>query len=671
MLYPFLLSAGFVVIAGLLRVWPLSSLGTELLWMTFYPAVLASAVIGGLWVGEFAVGLSLLVAIFLGPLLVGESFVSTNQQRLGLVVFAVTASFICVVSEWMRRTRRKALREESKRRDAQALATSLRQVTEQLELAAHIAHVGSWTLDLATGEVTRSRELHLMQGTSPTDPELDYAESGRLFTAESWLQFTTATSQAQQTGAPYELELEMVRPDGTHGWMLVRGEPVRDAAGAVVELAGVALDISDRIATERALAASAESLRVVLDTSDDLTMRVSGDYRIEYVNRRVTEVTGTSFDKWVGKSFTEMGFAADVSAGLEASIRRVLETGEPVTYEYEADNLEGHRWYETIIAAEMDAAGSVGHLILTCRDTTDRKFAEAELRRRATHDELTGLANRGALLAEINRALSAGRRSGRATGVLMMDLDRFKDVNDTLGHAAGDSLLIAAARRLEGIVRGGDLVARLGGDEFVVVIRDLDEPAEAVMAAERLVKEFQAPFAQGEIELSATASVGVALATESSDAGELLRDADTALYAAKRAGRNRVSVFNADLRAAVSSRVAVENNLRHALARGELAVWYQPEVDLVTGMVIAFEALLRWHHPDGSVWTADRFIEVAEETGMMLEIGDWVLVQACAQAAAWATVRAEPPIAVRVNASTLQLAEDSFLKAVDVALSTS
>jgi diguanylate cyclase (GGDEF)-like protein/PAS domain S-box-containing protein len=410
---------------------------------------------------------------------------------------------------------------------------------------------------------------------------------------------------------------------------------------------------------------------VVLDTSDDVTMRVGRDHRIEYVNRRAVEVTGIPFEEWIGKKLAELGFPAETFSEMEVSIQRVLDTGEPVTYENETDNLEGHRWYETIVVAQVDSTDSAAHVILTSRDITDRKHDEAELLRLATHDPLTGLANRASLLDEIERALRADRRSGRATAVVLLDLDHFKDVNDTMGHAAGDALLIAVARRLETVVRVGDLVARLGGDEFVVAMRDLEEPAEAVRAAGRLVEANREGFAPAGVELFATASIGVAIATETSDASDLIREADTAMYAAKDAGRDRVSVYNEDLRTAVATRLAVESDLRHALERGQLAVWYQPEIDLTTGTVTAVEALLRWHHPDGSVWTADRFIDVAEDTGLILDIGNWVLRQAATQAAKWAADRPDRPLTVRVNASALQLAEPGLLAAIDEALTAS
>lgn len=418
-----------------------------------------------------------------------------------------------------------------------ALRTSLME-------AERIAHLGGWQLDLATGHVKWSPELFALFGLDPTGPVPDFLEQQKLLTPESWERLRAAVAEAQESGTPYELDLEVVRPDGSHGWAEARGEAVRDATGAIIELHGVSLDI------------------------------------------------------------------------------------------------------------------------------TDRKAARDELRTLATHDPLTGLANRAELLEEITRATRASQRSARSTAVLMMDLDRFKGVNDTLGHAAGDELLIAAAGRLNEVVRAGELVARLGGDEFVVVMRELADPSEAVGAAGRLVHAFRTPFVVGGRELFATASIGVAIAAPGARAGDLLREADTAMYAAKEAGRDRVSMFNEDLRTAVAARMTIEAELRYALSRGELAVWYQPEVDLRSGAVVALEALLRWIRPDGSVWTADRFVDVAEETGLILDIGDWVLRQACLQGAAWALARPDRPVTVRFNVSALQLAETGLLDAVDDAVSS-
>ncbi len=616
--------------------------------------------------------------------------------------------------------------------------------------------------------------------------------------AQSW---DAQRQRVFATGEPVTFEFEIDNADG-HRWYETSVAPEFGPDGAVAHVIETSRDITDRKEAQQALVASEELLRVVLDTSNDLTIRVGSEGRIEYVNGRVIAVSGIQFDDWIGRTFIEMGYPADLATSWEAHDRRAFETGEPVAYEFEIDNAEGHRWYETSVAPEFGPDGAVAHVILTSRDITERKAAEEALRASqsqleqaqriahvgswtldlatnqvtlsqemylmrgldpespvpdyaesdrfftpesllrmntaisqtqttgspyelelemvrpdgthgwmlargeavrnpaggitgvqgvalditerknasdvlqalATRDPLTGLANRAALLDEITRAVSARQRSGRPAAVLMMDLDRFKNVNDTLGHTAGDDLLVAAAARIEHVVRAGDLVARLGGDEFVIVMRDLDDPTEAVRAAGRLVDAFRAPFTLAGAELYSTASIGVAIAGDvaaAPDPGDLLREADTAMYAAKDAGRDRVAVFNEDLRISAATRRVVETDLRHALERDQLAVWYQPEIDLATGAVIAVEALLRWHHPDGTVWTADRFIDVAEDTGLILVIGDWALNQASAQGAAWATARPDRPITVRVNTSALQLAETGLLPAIDDALAAS
>ncbi|MDO8389716.1 MAG: EAL domain-containing protein [Actinomycetota bacterium] len=449
---------------------------------------------------------------------------------------------------------------------------------------------------------------------------------------------------------------------------LISKFPLRGADGRPWGVGTIVIDVTERVADQRALAEREELLRVVLDNSGEATMRVGRDLRVEYVNRRIVEISGIAFEDWIGKTFAEAGYPSELAEFWEAGYTRVFDTGAPVAFEFEIDNVEGHRWYESVVAPEFAPDGSVAHTISSSRDVTQRKAADEELRRLATHDQLTGLANRAGLLDEITRALGAGRRSGRGTAVLMIDLDNFKNVNDSLGHASGDELLRAAAARVGGSARGGDLVARLGGDEFVVVMRDLDDPGEAVQAAWLLVQAFRDPFTTGAVELYATASIGVSVGSDASDAGDLVREADTAMYVAKAEGRDRVSVFNEDVRAAVTSRLGLEVELRHALERDQLAVWYQPEVDLTSGEVIAVEALLRWHHPSGELYSADRFIAIAEETGLILDIGSWVLHQACSQAAAWAAERPDRPLTVRVNLSTLQLAEHGLLNAIDESL---
>jgi len=309
--------------------------------------------------------------------------------------------------------------------------------------------------------------------------------------------------------------------------------------------------------------------------------------------------------------------------------------------------------------------------VSTSRDVTERHRVEEDLTRRATRDQLTGLANRTVLLDEIGRSLAAAGRSGRAAAVLMIDLDHFKAVNDSLGHDVGDQLLIAAARRLESTVRSGDVAGRLGGDEFVVVMRDLDDIDDATQLAQRIVDTFRAPFAVGTAEVIATASVGVAIAGGLlADGSELLRDADAALYLAKRQGRDRFAVYTDSVRRTVTDRINLSSELRPAFERNEFEVWYQPCIDLATDRVVALEALLRWRHRSGELLDAGRFIDVADEAGVLTDIGEWVLWQACRHAASWERI-GNRPLAMCVNLSANQLAEPRLLAAIEEALSTS
>ncbi len=469
----------------------------------------------------------------------------------------------------------------------------------------------------------------------------------------------------------YRLVKRYLRPDGEVIWGDLSVGAVRNADGTVHYLVSHIIDITERVRAEVALAEREGMLRLVLDNSAESVMRIDRDLRIEYVNERVAALAGIPMGEWLGKTFKELGFAHDLCELWDGHHRRVFDTGEPVTYEYDIENLEGHRWYEVTATPDQTGDDEIEHIVTTAWDITSRKASDAELQHLATRDPLTGLANRTALVDEIHRALSAGRRADTSTAVLLLDLDRFKNVNDSLGHAVGDALLRAAADRMLATVRGSDLVARAGGDEFVVVMRDLAAPSEAFHGAWRLVSAFREPFTIEGAEMFTTASIGVAIASNGSQPDDLVREADSALYVAKEDGRDRVSVFNEELRAAATARLTIEGELRHALERDELEVWYQPEIELSSGRVVAVEALLRWRRPNGVIFPAEQFIGVAEDTGLILSIGDWVLQQVCAQAAAWARMPEHAPLTVRVNLSAVQLNEAGLLDSVDRALSDS
>jgi diguanylate cyclase (GGDEF)-like protein/PAS domain S-box-containing protein len=285
----------------------------------------------------------------------------------------------------------------------------------------------------------------------------------------------------------------------------------------------------------------------------------------------------------------------------------------------------------------------------------DRADADGELRRRALEDPLTGLANRALMNSQLEHALHATSRHGSQVAVLLLDLDRFKYLNDTLGHSLGDALLREVAMRLRSEVRDEDVVARLGGDEFVIVCMEPAGEAGIAEIAQRIVDVLAEPFSVGARELFATASVGVAVGGAGATAERLLRDADAAMYRAKDGGGARYEVFDAELRARLVQRMSTEAALRQALDRHELCVRYQPVVEPATGRVAGFEALLRWHHPDRGLVSPAEFIPIAEETDLILPIGRWVLRTACAQAAVWNRARPSDPVAMAVNLSPRQV----------------
>ena len=302
--------------------------------------------------------------------------------------------------------------------------------------------------------------------------------------------------------------------------------------------------------------------------------------------------------------------------------------------------------------ADVDFVQALANVLA---DAIRRQATEDDIRHRALHDSLTGLPNRVLFLDRVAHALA--RRDARIA-VLFVDLDHFKLVNDTLGHAAGDALLIDVAPRLSGAVRPGDTIGRFGGDEFAILLEDISTERAAARIAERLAAAFVRPFILDGSEHFATASVGIAIASGDELPEELIRDADAAMYRAKDRGRARYELFDEQMRARTITRLSLENELRRALERDELEVVYQPVVSLRDASMVSVEALLRWDHPQRGQIAPDEFIPVAEESGLIEPIGEWVLEQACRQAAIWHAARPDAaPLGMSVNLSARQLTQ--------------
>jgi diguanylate cyclase (GGDEF)-like protein len=285
------------------------------------------------------------------------------------------------------------------------------------------------------------------------------------------------------------------------------------------------------------------------------------------------------------------------------------------------------------------------------------------------HDSLTGLPNRALFLDRLGLALRRSRRRVGALAVVFLDLDRFKVVNDSLGHEAGDRLLIDVAGRIAAALRPADTVARFGGDEFTILLDDLEDETEATTISQRLVDVFGEPFALDDDEVFLQTSIGIAIARLGTEtAEELIRDADAAMYRAKDAGKGRFEIFDDQMRADVVARLHTESALRRALQRGELRLHYQPEIDVIAQRVIGFEALVRWQHPSRGLLAPKEFIPLAEETGLIVPIGEWVLREACADAATWPRFAGDEPLTLSVNLSVRQFHQPDLVASVRAVL---
>jgi diguanylate cyclase (GGDEF)-like protein/PAS domain S-box-containing protein len=351
--------------------------------------------------------------------------------------------------------------------------------------------------------------------------------------------------------------------------------------------------------------------------------------------------------------------------------QEIIRTGEPLVNVEEKETLPDgkYRWVSTTKLPWRDRKGAIVGTFGISRDISDRKKAEEQLQHQAFYDPLTDLPNRALFLDRLQHLFQRARRSlgSPQFAVLYLDLDRFKTINDSLGHQVGDELLVATARRLERCIRPGDTLARLGGDEFTVLLDDVRSEADATGVAERIHQEVAAPLQMQGAEVFTSVSVGIALSSAGYQSPEdMLRDADTAMYRAKAGGRAGHQVFDGDMHRRAVSSLKLETELRRALERQEIVPYYQPLVDFDTGAVFGFEALARWRHPTSGMLMPDLFIPVAEETGLVVEIGAWMLAEACRQMREWQQSYPDwSTLGISVNVSGRQLAQGGIAADVE------
>ncbi|MGZ5052222.1 MAG: PAS domain S-box protein [Methylobacter sp.] len=643
----------------------------------------------------------------------------------------------------------------------------LQEKEQMLSESQRIAHIGSWTLDLATERLNWSDEMYRIFGVTPEA----FAHTVSAFLERIHPDDRTAIAQrinaCRDGKAPSEFDFRIVLPDGSIRVVRGNGELQLDQMNRPLRMVGSVQDITERKQAEQVL----EQIKAMIDISMDgffivdlqgNVLQANGAYAKivgytpgelagihlsqlealegpEQIKAHIEKIVAQRFDLFetqhchkdghmvdlemsvaylpefrqfcafcrdiserkrveldlriaatafesqeamvitdtssvilrINKAFTEStGYSEAESVGQKINILKsgrhdeafyramwqsLLQTGvwQGEIWDRRKNGEIYPKWLS--ITAVKDNSGKVTHYVGTHTDITERKMTEQQIKQLAFYDALTGLPNRRLLQERLKHGINMDRRDGRQLALLMMDLDRFKAVNDSLGHLAGDDLLQQVSARISTRLREVDLVARLGGDEFVVLLEDIAHPKDAARIAKDIINDLSRPFSlvQGE-HVQIGVSVGISLYPQHGETPEILLDhADAALYQAKDQGRGCFAYFSEDLTMAARERLALESKLRKAIEQQELRVYYQPQVDIVSGRIVGAEALVRWQEPTEGLIPPGRFIPIAEETGLILAIGEWVLRETCRQGRQWLD-QDLPPTTLAVNVSSQQ-----------------
>ncbi|TPQ24751.1 EAL domain-containing protein [Methylomonas koyamae] len=443
--------------------------------------------------------------------------------------------------------------------------------------------------------------------------------------------------------------------------------PILDEDGSLLGAVMVFRDISERRRMEKLLRESEERFHSAFDLASIGMALIAVDGGFLQVNKSLMDIFGYSKPELLQANLQMLTHADHMDNALAFRLRQLLADELPsFQIEMECFHKIVGKIVWTLLSASLvrDANGDPQYFIVQIQDITNRKFAEQQLLYLANHDPLTGLLNREQFQSSLTQALATVQRHDKKLALMFLDLDRFKLINDTLGHRLGDLLLQAVSDRLRGAVRAQDILARLGGDEFIILLSDVVQIDDAARVAEKTIQLLAQPFALEGNDIVVTASIGISVyPDDGKDSHSLLMNADAAMYLAKERGKNNYQFYTQAMTERSLERMTIERGLRHALANNELRVYYQPQIDLASGLATRVEALVRWQHPEWGLVYPDRFIGVAEETGLIVPIGAWVLRTACKQAKTWHD-NDGPFSSVAVNLSSRQFLENNLYQTV-------
>jgi diguanylate cyclase (GGDEF)-like protein/PAS domain S-box-containing protein len=553
--------------------------------------------------------------------------------------------------------------------DATHLQRKLKQSEERLRLALKGARVGLWDWNIQTGEAYFSPLWQTMLGFKRGEIAPNFLSwKNRIHPEDVGAVLQKVDESLIGQRSFYETEFRLRSKDRSWVWIQARGEVVKwDKAGKPLRAVGTHTDISQRKQTEEKLKLDA----VVFENTSEGVIITDTENRILAVNKAFTEITGYEAAEMIGKT-PQILYAGEQCKQSYSDIKALMEVSGHWQGEIWNRRKQGEIYPQwSNISQVKDENGRVSHYVYVFTDITILKESQDKLEHLAHHDPLTNLPNRLLFSIRLEHALARCRREGGKVAVLFFDLDRFKHINDSLGHPVGDQLLICVSERLRNTIREEDAVARLSGDEFMVLLEGLAVAEDVVNVAKKTLQALAKPFDLNTHVVYITCSIGISLFPDDAPDSEiLLKNADTALYRAKDRGRNSFQFFTKELTVAAKHRVMLESSLRHAIEDDTLELFYQPQVSLSTDNIVGAEALVRWQHPQLGLLTPERFLPVAEETGIVLELGNWVLHRACTQAKIWQQ-HGLPQLRIAVNISPLQVARGGLLEIVQRVLEDS
>ena len=544
---------------------------------------------------------------------------------------------------------------------------ALRKNEKTLAFGAAIVHLGIWEWDIKSDEARWSNEQMRIFGYEPGAVKPSLELFLQALVEEDRPRVQAAIQKAMEDPAfQYDVECRILAANRQLKHIRCQGEVFRDSDGVPLTMSGTVLDISQRRQSE-------EQLRIwgeLFNNSGEAMVVTDAAPKILGINQEFTRLTGYDASEVIGKNPSILQSHHHDRVFFQKFWASLITTGywQGEIWDKRKDGSIYPKWSN--ISRIKNSQGVTTHYVATFTDITERKAADEKIRYLYHYDPLTGLPNRAFLYEQVDAAIAQALRESRQVAVLSLDLDQFKIVNDSFGHNVGDMLVQQIARRLRACVRESDTVCRTGGDEFVIVLQNVKKAAETVSIAQKISEQIRQPMKVADTEFILTTSIGVSIFPNDGTERELLlRNADIAMNFAKQSGRNRCHFFTEALSDAASHKMQVVNDLHKALDRNEFILYYQPQMDLLSGRMIGVEALIRWNHPETGMVPPGEFIPIAEESGLIVPIGDWVLSEACRQCREWENADMAP-LTLAVNISSIQFQQLDFVPKLADTLTT-